>query len=339
MMLVGFFQGATADFSNSGSKPHGRVTAGGLLEKSAIVHTVPEQCVSVDGNSLGLPNLGHIYAPAEVLAHVTGLKAELDPLLRPGETYLDLTNRQANYFYLGLPSPVSYGAPWFAGNTALQDRLLAEIKSRPPPVVWLAPGLLYGPETAAVHLYKLYRFLAQEYVPFSHNGYVFLIAPERFSDRNLTPQNGIRILREVLGGEDLGWLPSAWGLSWSRLEGHFAEVQKLSVPDAPITDGTGVSLQSSENHYSGERSDFVKLDFWSNLNPSNRMTIEISWTSEHGAGSARLFAANGTNLVPLGAIPDWLLARNISDLKLTPLRAPEGLKYTIRSVELLRLKE
>ena len=339
MMLIGFFQGATADFINSGSKPHFRVTTGALLEKPATTQTVPDQCISVDGNSLGLRNLGHIYAPKEIVASVVGLKRALSTLLRPGETYLDLTNRQANYFYLGMPAAVSYGAPWVTANTVLQDRLLAEIKSQPPPVVWLTPALALSVDMPAARMYKLYRFLLENYVPLSRDGYFFLVAPDRVGNSNSVREDQIKLLHGGLGDHNLGRLPAAWGSSWSKLETRFTRVQQLSTASGPITNGAGVSLSCNDRSPSGAETDFIKFDFSSNLLPTAKMELDITWTSEHGFGVARLLATGGTNLVPLGAFPAWLLSRNISDVKIAPHAPPSGLVYAIEKVALMRLKD
>jgi hypothetical protein len=337
--VIGFFQGAAADFINSGSKPHFRVTTDALLEKPSITQAVPDKCISVDGNSLGLPNLGRIYAPKEMLASVVDLKKALSTLLRPGETYLDLTNRQANYFYLGMPAAVSYGAPWGAANTVLQDQLLAEIKSQPPPVVWLAPATVLGIDMPSVRLYKLYRFLLQNYLPLSRDGYFFLVAPDRIGDSNSARKDQIKLLHGDFENNNLGRLPAAWGSSWSQLETRFTQVEKLSMASGPVPNGASVSLRSNGRNLRGTETDFVKFNFSSNLRPTAKIEFDITWTSEHGPGVARLVATDGTNLVPLGAYPAWLLSRNISNVKIAPLVPPPGLMYAIDNVSFLRLKD
>ena len=69
------------------------------------------------------------------------------------------------------------------------------------------------------------------------------------------------------------------------------------------------------------------------------MDIDIMWMSENGPGVGRLRVANGTNLVPLGVFPEWLLSRNILDMKIQPHWPATDLKYVVRNLELLRLKD
>ncbi len=338
MIAAGFFQGATADFINSGSKPHFRVTTGALLEKPTATQTVPDQCVSIDANSLGLPNLGHLYAPKEILERVVLLKKALSTLLRPGETYLDLTSRQANYFYLGMPVAVSYGSPWVAANTVLQDRLVAEIKSHPPPVVLLSPALALSNDMPAARIYKLHRFLLENYLPLSRDGCFFLVAPDRVGDLRSAREDEIKLLHGGFGYNSLGRLPAAWGSSWKKLEDRFAQIQKLSMASRRVENGASVSL-ANDKRLNGAEADFIKFDFSSNLSPRTQMELDITWTSEHGSGVAHLIATDGTNLVPLGAYPAWLLSRKISDVKIVPQAPLSGLVYAIENVSFLRLKD
>src|SRR2546428_125036 len=242
LFVIGFFQAAMADFINSGSRPHLRVTVKELFDKPSTALMVPPQCISIEGASLGLPNLGHLYAPKEIIEPVISLKTALNDLLRPGETYLDLSGRLANYFYLGMPVAVSYGAPWLTASTVLQDDLLAEIKSRPTPVVWVGPSINHAADGPAIRTYKLYRFLLQNYVPLLRNGCIFLVAPDRVGQSDAAPEKQMKLLRAAFGNDNLGSLSSAWGLSWSRLQSRFTSVQKLTAPEAPASNGAGVSL-------------------------------------------------------------------------------------------------
>jgi hypothetical protein len=134
-------------------------------------------------------------------------------------------------------------------------------------------------------------------------------------------------------------IPSAWGSSWARLQKRFTLTQRLSPTDAVMLDGTAISLPLTAGAGNGVSGDFLKLDFFSNLAPTSKMEIEINWISEIGPSSARFVAANGTNLIPLGACPDWLLSKTISDLKIVPVEPPLELKYSVRNVQLLQLRD
>ena len=339
LLVIGFFQGAMADFNNSGSKPHIGIGMSVLIEKPSAALEVPPKCISIDGPSLKLPNLGHIYAPKEVLESVLGLRAALTELLRPGETYLDLTGRQTNYFYLGMPIPVCYGASWLCANTVLQEDLLSKIKSQRPPVVWLGPGPFHEGDAPEFRTYKVYRFLMQHYVPLVRSGKVFLVTPDRRDPSLSSLTEQLELLREVFEPISMERLPSAWGSSWLRLQDRFTLGQQLSGTDTGILNRSSLPLVLTKQAISGAKNDFLKIDFFSNLSSKSRMEIEVSWTSENGPSSARFVTTNGTNLVPLGVSPDWLLSKRISDVTIVPVSPPAELKYALRNAQFFQLKD
>ena len=339
-MMLGFFQQGMAGFGNSGSKPHVALTLKWLLEKPAAAVTVPAEAIPRSGTALDLPALGEIYATKKRFESLERLNAALQTLLRPGETYLDLTNRQASYFYLGLPSATAYGAPWLAANTRLQKQLLEQIQRQPPPVVWIGPAQLHDTGTPALRTFKLYRYLTSNYVPVAMNAHTFLVEPGRASAWAGTPAEQMELLRAAFEMPALGRLPTAWGGSFENLADDFVSVQQLTTAnnDVPVADGSATVLGMPAAR-SGRDADFVKFDFASNLSAKSNMEIAIRWTSELGDGSARLTAANGINLLPMGAYPLWLQSRQISKIDIEPVAPPPKLKYLVREVELLRLKD
>lgn len=337
LLGIGFFQGGMSDFTNSGSRVHSRISVTSLLNKPAAVLTVPSKCLSIDGPALGLPNLGHIYAPREVLEPVLNLRTELAKFLRPGETYLDLTGRQANYFYLGMPVALPYGATWMAANISLQDELIAHIKENCPPVVWLAPSTFQGIEVPLFRTYKLYRFLLPKYVAVLRSGKLFLVLRDRIAEPAPTVAEQLNSLREAFGPNSIERLPAAWGSSWPRLQHYFSPPLALNIPDKIVSDASPISLPLPEMN--GGKYDFLKIDLFSNVATQSRLEVAITWTSELGEGSVRFVPESGTNLIPLGAFGEWLLSERITNLQITPVSGPVDLKYTVKSAQLLRLKD
>ena len=336
---VGFFQQGFGGFINSGSHPHRALTFSALTEKAVAPMTLPEDSVLVDGKAVGLPNVGKMYAPLQWVSLRTELHSATAEFLRPGETFFDLTNRQANYYYLGLPVACSYGAPWLAANSALQDQLLQELGSHPPPLIWAGPPLTHDNGTASLRTYKIYRWAVQHYVPFQRGPNIFMGTPERAVNLARPATKQMELLRAAFNNPALEQLPSAWGSSWPRLANRFAQSRRLKVSDNVASGNATLSLGQNEADIRGLSNDFLKFDFASNLAPTDEMNIEISWTSEYGWGSARLSACQGTNLVPLGAFPDWLLSRQITNLQIRPLSPPAYLRYSIRNPQLMRLKD
>jgi len=339
VFAAGFFHQGFSGFLNSASKPHQPLTMQTLVEKPTSVISLPPTSVLIDGKAAGLPNLGKMFAPAQTARTIADLHNAVNALLRPGETFFDLTNRQANYFYLGLPVACSYGAPWLAGNTVLQERLLNELVAHPPALVWIAPPLTHDNGTASLRTYKIYRYLVQHYVPIERGRNIFMIASERATELAPPADKQRGLLRAAFDNPNLAQLPSAWGSSWTLLSHRFATTRQLNPVATPGPNGSALSLGDNASDIDGLTNDFLKFDFVSNLSPTDRMDLEISWTGEHGRGVARLSATEGTNLVPLGAFPDWLLSRQISNVQMRPLSPPPNLQCSVRNAQLLRLKD
>ena len=60
----------------------------------------------INAEDYGLPSLGMTEMPAEKLEELSNIKKILDRFIRPGETYLDLTSKNANYFIFNYPPPI-----------------------------------------------------------------------------------------------------------------------------------------------------------------------------------------------------------------------------------------
>lgn len=337
LLGIGFFQGGLSVSTNGGSKVHNTFSVESLLNKPAAVLTVPSNCVSFDGAAHGLPNLGRVYAPQEVLDPILSLRDELAKFLRPGETFLDLTGRQANYFFLGMPVAVSYGASWMAANISLQDELITQIKANAPPVVWVAPSIFQGIEIPPFRTYKLYRFLLPKYVAVVRSRKLFFVLRDRVGEPVPSVPEQIDSLHQAFGPNSIERLPAAWGSSWPRLQNNFESALPLNVPNKIISDASPISLPLSE--VNGGKYDFLKLDLFSNVSTQSRLEMQISWISEIGPASVRFVAESGTNLIPLGAFGEWLLAEKIQNLEITPVSGPVNMKYTVKNVQLLRLKD
>ncbi|HLW35206.1 MAG TPA: hypothetical protein VKS98_06065, partial [Chthoniobacterales bacterium] len=122
-----------------------------------------------------------------------------------------------------------------------------------------------------------------------------------------------------------------------RLQHYFDPPLALNLPEKIVSDASPISLPLPEMN--GSKFDFLKIDLFSNVATQSRLEIDITWTSELGEGRVRFVPESGTNLIPLGAFGEWLLSEKIQNLQITPVSGPTHLKYTVRNVELLRLKD
>ena len=126
-----------------------------------------------EGEDVGLPNIGHAYIDGTHKDRLVRLGAILDAELDPGEPYLDLTSRNAQYFYLDrkpvLPVTAAYN---MVGHSAQESAV--EILSRDLPRLALLEGMniLYDGGGLALRTPYLYRFVVDNYSPRYVDGFI-----------------------------------------------------------------------------------------------------------------------------------------------------------------------
>lgn len=170
------------------------VFCGGLVVSTPIVEQVirhPIQTVDVKqqaftkGLDFGLPNLGSVTIDSNHLNRLQSIKKVLQVVLEPGETYLDLTNRNAHYFYLGYPPPISTGAIYNLVNKNQQIRALKRLEASPPPIVLAsAENITHDGGTVALRSHLIYRYVVDHYVPVQIGKLIFMVRPDRLDRLN-----------------------------------------------------------------------------------------------------------------------------------------------------------
>lgn len=330
-----------------------------LLERPQGVIHVPEGVALVDGRELGLPNLGKLFAPDDKLRDIQNLGRVLGALLEPGETYLDLTNRSAYYYYLGLRVPAHYAADYTAVGYEVQRRVLDTLTREPPPVVWLGPGVRHDGGPASLRTYRLYRWLlTRGYRYHARDGYEFLLRPDRFAARVLEPvdpRTEADGLLRAFHQRSLEAIPTSWGGSWERLASRFSEeVLELGEPtlhafEAEPDGWVRISAEHPGFRWtlprpiSGREFDFLRVDLECR-DPSDAWPQgQISWASPVAPFSERrvftLALGQGGLLVPLGSHPEWLLDSGITDLRFDIEDPARCGAFRVSRARLLRLKD
>lgn len=134
----------------------------------------------VNGSDLGLPQLGRALIEPRHLARLLALKEVLGDELKPGETYLDLTNRTAQHFYLGLPPPIPIPAPYNLAPRSQQLEAIARLRRNLPPIALLsADSVIHDGGALALRAPYLFRFVRNAYTPVWRDGYVWGVLPGR----------------------------------------------------------------------------------------------------------------------------------------------------------------
>lgn len=167
-----------------------------LAKPTHIVLTTPQ--TSADAAAQGLPKVGTVkFNPPRHLDDLIALRKELGKLLRPGETFYDLTDRTALYYYLDYPIPAQEAAFYTAVTRRMQLRTLRKFAAAPPPVVLIdfkGSNQFFDGGVPSLRAYWIYRHFALSYLPVRRGGFTFLVEPDRA--RSLPPVDPAE-----LGGE------------------------------------------------------------------------------------------------------------------------------------------
>lgn len=173
----------------------------------------------IDGAAEGIPALGTGLMSPSLIVLVKPVHDLVDSVLADDETYLDLTERNANYFYLRRPVPVESGAVATMATRGMQTRSIARLRADPPPLVLVDAGYTSGqPFPPPLRTPLLYRTLMDElaagrYDVWTDGTLTALIAPGRAPSPTLPVAEGIARLDGIWGRPKLDRLPTAWGAS------------------------------------------------------------------------------------------------------------------------------
>ncbi len=127
----------------------------------------------VDGAAAGMPNVGRAIVDSAYWDRLRSLKRTIDEVLPPGETYLDLTNRNAQHFYLGRPPAMAVSAPFNMTPVAQQRREVEALRRNPPRIALIeAENAIHDGGGLALRTPLVYRFVMDSYEPEWRNGFV-----------------------------------------------------------------------------------------------------------------------------------------------------------------------
>ena len=300
------------------------------------------------GSDIGLPTVGRVSADAPTVNQIQTLKHALSMLLGPQETYIDLTDLQALYYYLDLPTPELY-VQYVASSEKMQERMIQQWRADPAPVVLIAPAQVFDGGPPSLRSYRWYRELARAYTPLIMDGFSFLVDPKRVPLNSVTESMRFAILDSAFFLPNLQALPSAWGRSWPLLKSRFKKVADVAVDSRPSS-VKGVDPSATFNleplNLTGADADFATVDFEMERRPAltpaqAAPTVTISWTS---AGEKRppkqtFFATSETALLPLGSQPRWLLSDRIQTLRLDLVNPESVSSFRIKGLTLWKLND
>lgn len=331
----------------------------------AVADVTPESSW-IDGSALGLPQLGSGHMPVARVEQIQRFQRELQALIDPGETYYDLTNRSAFYFFLNRKVPAGYSASYLAANEPIGARVIQQLEREQPPVVWVSPEIPIDGPPPSLRSYRIYRWLIlNDYRSYTAGEFTFLVKADRLRQRGLpvlSLEDEIKALAEKFFVPKLNEIPRAWGRGMPALLPRFKEFRNL-----PVIDGRKgfAQVQNSEWNRVVERraslgwkldppvqgsdADFLLITLErrqgtsKDSSPPHEARGEISWVAEgedYSPSRSYRFEIfeNGDFLIPLGAAPSWLLNPAIVRIRLQIANSPKGEEWSVRQLRLLQLE-
>lgn len=323
-----------------------------------------------DASQLRLSNLSQTLMDPLQYERLAKIKPVLNAVIDPGETYLDLTNRNAQYFYLGYRPPIQSGAFYNLAHRDQQARAVQQLETDSVPIVLAsAETILPDQIPASLRSYLIYRFVVQRYVPVKINQFIYLVQADRISRLiNQLPlidgkpptvsqleAQRFDLFEECFQANDLRWIPTAWGASFDSLQPSLKFVRNITQiasskdiqpagDDTRIT-GTAPSVvyDVGDSRLNGNSAGILVFDFLARKrNKSTQM--EVSWASQSTGELSkktviRFSARNGKVVVPLDAAPRWLLAEGIRSIQLNFVDLPPGSKYAVSNIALFQRSE
>lgn len=126
-----------------------------------------------DATKAGLPNIGLAYVDKNQWNHISRLNALIKSKLSTDETYLDLTSRNAHYFYLNRLPPLPITAPYNLAPREQQKRAIEALAVSPPKIALLqADNITHDGGGLALRNPYLYKFVINNYIPRMESGFI-----------------------------------------------------------------------------------------------------------------------------------------------------------------------
>lgn len=265
------------------------------------------QLQSVAGNG----DLSSVVIDADQKIRIETVRRTMDEILRPDETYVDLTGRHALYRYVDRKPPIPTTAPFNLASSGAQLAAVKRLERQPPQAALLwADNYNWEGQTPALRTYWLYRYAALRFVPFERDGIIFGATPDRLpaDTQAATVAQRLDLLDRAFLHKELSALPRVWGASFEKsLRFKFVPVKDV----LPGVREKGMAISFDLGGISGAEAGalLVKLSCENRFGASR---ATFTFNSELPAGEAVSGEIDvGWNIIPFDSQPRWLLSRQV----------------------------
>jgi hypothetical protein len=327
------------------------------LINSANAFVQIENLTNTEGTLLA--NIGRAIIQKNHLDRLTRLSKVLDKKLNPKESYLDLTSRNAHYFYFDRKPLIPITAAYNMPSPIQQKDAIKRLKNNLPRLALLEAENSFGDSGGfALRNFELYRFIIENYEPFKIDGFIIALSKASInrgdwgSISNPSLEKRIELFEQAFSKKNMNYekIPISWGRSIDSLSpkmekrldsdsiknslNHDVEIQKNNNYKV-VGNNPSVTFNFKGALLSGDKAGILKYDFACISQPQDTK-FQIYWKKfeDYFSEENSLFftGTNGTLLVPLDSFPKWYLLRDIVEIKLRLLNSESCQEFSVKNI-------
>lgn len=309
-----------------------------------------------------LANIGRAQVQEDHWQRLNKLAELFDRKLEPMESYLDLTSRNAQYFYLNRVPLIPDTAPYNMASASQQINAIQRLEKSLPRLALLeGQNIIHDGGGLALRNHYLYRFIIEYYEPFEIDGFIIGLSKEAIERGDW---EGISIPDSIQRAElfekafsrkrvDYRKLPVAWGQSIESLSARMEEVidtenfkmsgvHHIEIKNKKVFNVTGhdpfIIFDLSDSKVPGDSAGILTFDFKCR-SQRHEPKIQIFWWGDDQTGASEensLFfnAYSGKLIVPLDAAPRWYLLNQVNGLRIDLHNAQACQSFSIENMSL-----
>jgi hypothetical protein len=315
----------------------------------------------VDTSNSDLSNIGTAIIDGAHIDRLNKLNTLLNNKLQPQESYLDLTSRNAQYFYLNRRPIIPVTAPYNMISYKQQFDAIAVLKNNLPRVALLeGMNIIHDGGGVSIRNHYLYRFLTEQYEPFEENGFIIGLSTESIARGDWgaiklpTQMEKMELFERAFSRAriNLEKLPSSWGKSVRSLEYNMKLVANLDnksavLHDVALTNSNTFEVKGQDpfavydiSHLAinGKSAGLLRFEFECIAKKAPALIQVFVWgderTGPYEASSFFFNAENGSVIVPLDILPRWLLLNHAKGIRIDLSNSGSCASYKIENISL-----
>lgn len=312
------------------------------------------------GSEVDIPKLGQGKTDSTHINRTIEIKRIVDQFLDINETFVDITNRGALYFYLNRKMPieaVAYNQP----HSYMQQRSVDRLVKDPPPMALLkSDNINHDGRSVSIRTYYLYRWVIENYIPVSINNIIIGVHKSkvnRFNNRfpntilPVSSEDKMSLWDKVFLLYDLQQLPLSWGRSQEPLTKQMTEKDEVkfnvkSLHNVQAIDGEKYQIigkdpfivyDISKYNLSGKDAGLLSFNFTCD-NKNVKPRLQLFYSADDYAITPKTVVtftvSNGPIIVPLDVMPRWISAKHIKKIRMNLYKQTDCKVFSIENLKI-----